>query len=128
MPRETSVASASPSKAELLELAEYFERLELSILPTQAKQGKTLSICDGDCMEIARMRGTDAVAQMIGELMCQAPKMRAALKLAADRLRECAAECGDCNYGDGPTGFCADLPCEGCAEIREALRRAMELI
>ena len=56
-------------------------------------------------------------------------RLREALEDAADMLHECAQECPDCDYGNGATGEGSEGGvCEECAPVREAERRAREVL
>jgi hypothetical protein len=59
----------------------------------------------------------------------QIERLREALEDAADMLHECALECSDCDYGNGATGKDSEGEiCEECAPVREAERRAREML
>jgi hypothetical protein len=63
------------------------------------------------------------------QLRAQSERLKLTLGDAADMLHECARECSDCDYGNGATGRSSEGGvCEECAPVREAERRAREVL
>lgn len=60
--------------------------IRLAVLPTQATEGRTLSICDADCNEVARVRGSDVSAERVANLLSKAPQLAARLQWALTTL------------------------------------------